>query len=195
MGNISSYNIEAIKSIYKDDTPDNSNNDYIEENYLNNHIYFNAFQVPDKIVGLNGVHTFSRNRSNGEIGSHSSINSSIMNKHMPYAYNQILLSKDIDWDNAYLRYMDTSSIKSNQPFTYHLLNDEGKTIQENVKEEYEQWTEDEGEKQFPSQYIKSTNDLMNVLDYLFDRYNRLHTLMNIVTTQNEIINSKTQQNI
>ncbi len=194
MGNISSYNIEAIKSIYKDDIPNDSNNNYIEDNYLNNHIYFNAFQVPDKIVGLNGVHTFSRNRSNGEIGSHSSINSSIMNKHKPYAYNQILFSEDIDWDNAYLKYLD-ESLKSNQAFSYYMLDNTGKIIQANAQEEYIPWAADNEEKKTPSQYIKSSKDLMNILDYLFERYNRLHALMDIVTTQNEIINSKTQQNI
>lgn len=190
MGKISANNIEAIKSIYKDDIPDDSNNNYIEDNYLNNHIYFDAFQVPDKIVGLNGVHTFSRNRSTGEMGSHSSIPSSIMQKYEPYAYNQILFSEDIDWDNAYLKYLDSSFIKSNVPFTYHMLDDEGHIIQENAQEEYEAWTESDSEKKIPSQYIKSSKDLMNVLDYLFDRYNRLHSLMNIVTTQNEIINNR-----
>ena len=195
---IKQYNVEAIKSIYKEDLleSESHSNDYILNNYFYNHIYFNSIECADKIVGKNGIHTFSNKRDiytkTGEDGlntTYSKLNSeTIINKHKLYSDNQIISQQDIDWENAYLKYLDPKFIKSNVKFVYdRIYKDENGDIV--IKEQNITESDSDSEVIMPeSQYIQTTNDLLKVISYLLNRYNRLKRLLNIVKGQLELIN-------
>lgn len=202
------YNVEAIKSIYKEDLldHDNINTNYVLNNYYNNHIYFNAIQCPDKVLGKNGIHTFSFKRDNytnnigdnGNYVSYSKITNSIYNKFDLYKDNQIISSQDIDWDNAYLKYLDKNFIKSITPFKYDIIKkqyneqldkDEIIVITKDVTETPEEYGF-KNETDIPNtQYVKTTEDLLKIIAYLLNRYQRLKRIMEIVKNQFSVINS------
>lgn len=194
--NLQDYNIEAIKSIYKEDLLESNltNDNYIINNYLNNHIFFNAIQCPDKIIGKNSYHGFSLKRSNysneyDNTVTYAKISDNILNNYTLYKDNQIISYQDIDWDNAYLKYLDRNFIKSNQPFTYNIITfnqntQEIEIVNENLVEPIEEYNTE-----IPlSQYIKTTQDLYKVIDYLLNRYLRLKKLMEIIKSQYEVMN-------
>jgi len=179
---IKQYNIESIKSIYKEDLleSESHSNDYILNNYFYNHIYFNSIECPDKLVGKNGVHTFSSKQA--KINSEK-----IIKQHNLYTYNQFISQQDIDWDNAYLKYLDPNFIKSNTVFSYNIIkNVNGKIVVDSTAQE--PITDAIPDIIPQSQYIKTTNDLMIIIDYLLNRYNRLKKLLLIVKEQLKLIN-------
>lgn len=176
------YQYNSIKSIYGKGTLDNLSTiteTIIDEYYKYNHrINSNGIQFPDKIDSINSYHGIS---------SYTYISQIIDSENYPKVSLQkyknlykILKAKDIDWDNAYLKYLSIQK-NYNEPIAYQVFNKKIGKIDETTYFCYDYIFDRE---LCDNTYtINSTYELINVIDYLFTRYNALRFELNNVKGQ------------
>lgn len=176
------YQYNSIKSIYGKGTLDNLSTiteTIIDEYYKYNHrINSNGIQFPDKIDSINSYHGIS---------SYTYISQIIDSENYPKVSLQkyknlykILKAKDIDWDNAYLKYLSIQK-NYNEPIAYQVFDKENGKIDETTYFCYDYIFDRE---LCNNTYtINSTYELINVIDYLFTRYNALRFELNNVKGQ------------
>ena len=190
------YQYNSIKSIYGKGTLDNLSTiteNIIDEYYKYNHrINSNGIQFPDKIDSINSYrgissYTYIMNEQNNKYSIVEENYSNIDFKEYPKVslskYNnlyKILKAKDIDWDNAYLKYLSIQK-NYNEPIAYQVFNKENGKIDETTYFCYDYIFDRE---LCNNTYtINSTYELINIIDYLFTRYNALHFELNNVKGQ------------
>jgi hypothetical protein len=176
------YQYNSIKSIYGKGTLDNLSTiteTIIDEYYKYNHrINSNGIQFPDKIDSINSYHGIS---------SYTYISQIIDSENYPKVSLQkyknlykILKAKDIDWDNAYLKYLSIQK-NYNEPIAYQVFDKESGKIDETTYFCYDYIFDRELCNN--TYMINSTYELINVIDYLFTRYNALRFELNNVKGQ------------
>lgn len=180
---MTNYNYQSIKEIYgqkfKDD-PNMSNNDIDNFYKYGSDISSNSIQLPDKIVSNKNLHGFTSYMKflDNDISDRPKMDEYLFNNYS--SYYKILKAKDIDWDNAYLKYL---SIQKDYelPIEYQEIDPETGKLSNEVH--------------YNSDYIFSnglsnssytinyTYQLLNVIDYLFAKYNSLKFDMEVLKKQ------------
>ena len=195
------YKAAVIKAIFPKEYENSINlsDDIIEHYYKTDNIYLNAFQVPDQMSNINACHGLSKNiRTNpnipsGQIGTDSSnifVTPIVDNNyngplHMDInevntSYHKIFMGKDIDWENAYLRYAPIAYNILNEPIHYYEIDpNTGQIIEgsEGYSHDYIYNTN------IPT-YINNTYDLYTIIDFLLLKVKSLRYALNIVIKEN-----------
>ena len=192
------YQLNTILDIYGG--RDNNQTTYNAFQYYINHNNLpNSVQLSDRVIPVNGMHAitntyyyFPGNNYGDELGGNSD---------SPYCYFYPILSynfednvinnnyklisaKDIDFENAYLKYAKPS-YNYDDPISYYdlSLDDNGKLV---VKECNTGYTYSFNRDISP--YINNSYDLLNIVDYLLNRVNCLNFLIEIIKEQKNVAN-------
>lgn len=190
---LENYQSNVIKQIYGDDVINQNN---VSVNEVENYYQFNAqyndcIESPDLLTIVSSYHGFTENSLSGirnesvpaENINKIGIPSTVVNNHL--AYFKLLNDKDIDWENAYLRYSGNfQTCDPEKPIEY--LEFTAQTGEDNMvhltstkKTTGNDYIFDRG----LCSYINNTYDLMNIIDYLFIRLKALKFLFNVVKEQ------------
>lgn len=180
------YQKNAIKSIYGNGTLDNllTVSDAAIKNFYEytHRINSNGIEVTDKICTVNSYHGFSSYTVN--VNDDAEIYPLISYNNYKYLY-KLLNAKDIDWDNAYLRYLSVQDYDQpyNEAFSYSIINPETGKVFDTTYFCYDYVFD----KYLcnNSYTINSTYELLNIIDYLFTRYNTLKFALKNVLSQRE----------
>ena len=182
------YQSNVIKQIYGDKF---INNKYttttdVEYYYQYNSKYNNCIEVPDLLTIVSSYHGFTSyplfvDRATCLPQDISKIRfpESIYKEHS--AYFKLVNDKDIDWDNAYLRYSgDYQTCNPEQPIEYSEF-----VVQKGNDNNIQLITNDKTSNEYIfsrglCSYINNTYELMNIIDYLFIRLKTLKFLFNVV---------------
>ena len=184
------YQKNSIKSIYGKGTLDNLstlNEKIIDEYYKYHHrINANGIEIPDKIYTINSYHG---NSSYSYIADYNKENTIMDFKNYPEIslskyknFYKLLKAKDIDWDNAYLKYLGIQK-NYDQPITYYVVDDNTGEVIDTPYFCYDYIFNNELCSN--SYTINSTYELINIIDYLFTRFNALHFELNNVKGQRD----------
>ena len=192
MNNIKNqYQLNSILDIYggneSGQTTDNATQYYIYHNSIPNGII-----LSDKVKPMGGMHAISNTYYYVEGNDYDD---HIKDKNHPYGYFYPLLStyntyftennyklisaKDIDFENAYLKYAQPS-YDYDEPISYHdlSLNEEGEVVA-TLRNTGTTYSFGRG----VTPYINNSYDLLNIIDYLFNRINCLNFLIGIIKEQ------------
>lgn len=200
------YKANIIKAIFPDEysNADGLSPEIIERYYKADNIYLNAFQVPDQLTNINSYHGFSKNITKvGESFVHYFPDSSITYTtplidaseidvdEINSSYHKILMGKDIDWDNAYLRYSPLSFKEQEKPIIYWDIDpntgqkkvigvdpETGEDITEETTSSYMFYSD------IPT-YVNHTYDLYAIIDYLLLKIKALQFMLAKVKSQRE----------
>lgn len=199
---LSNYQSNAIKQIYGDGIINQSHvsNTEVENYYKYNSNYNNSIESPDLLSIVSSYHGFSpypltvsRIETIGEdMMNRIGLPQTVVDSHL--AYFKLLNEKDIDWENAYLRYSGNyQTCDPENPIEYKelstILNDdivELKSIDKSTGNEYLF-------KRGISSYINSSYELLNVIDYLLSRIKTLYFMYNVVKNQSIAMNNYKDQ--
>lgn len=176
------YQYNAIKAIYGKDTITNlvTNSD-IDNFYKYNHrINANGINIHDKVCINNNYHAFS---SYIESNDNSPNNYPRMSINEYEKYKDLykpLKGKDIDWDNAYLKYLSVQK-DYDQPITYKNIDMNTGSLEQTEHYNHD-YIFNKGLSE--SNYkINSTYELINIIDYLIIKYHSLKFEMNNLKQQ------------
>lgn len=197
------YKANIIKAIFPDEYVNSSNvsDDLVERYYKTDNLYLDAFQIPDMLTNINSYHGFSKNISKvGEDTLHyytsNNINkisyisptidpSDIDIDEINNSYHKIIMGKDLDWENAYLRYVPSSFNTQENPITYWDIDpNTGLEVNKGVCTSYLYYSN------IPT-YINHTYDLYAIVDYLLTKVKALKFALSYIKSQHE--NMKTYQ--
>jgi len=201
---IDKYKANAIKAIYWEDPDDNTNisTNEIYDYYVNDILSENAIEVPDRITNQENVHQLSKNHAHDDdysslVGDVITSLVSTKEEHDKHSsYYKILDSRDIDWDNALLKYSEEYNENSNElnggkkprlvdPIQYKKLTiDEinSKIVIEN--DTTSDYVLDHG----IYKRINSTHELLAIIDYLLLRVKALYFELDKVKIQHQVKN-------
>ena len=189
------YQINTIKEVYGNYINDQK---YVTKseilNYYNyNSNFKNCIESPDLLTIVSSYHGFTdypltvnrnENISNKDI-SKIRISEEIIKSHL--SYFKIINEKDIDWENAYLKYSGNyQTDELERPIEYKQLianlNSDNKYELDAIdKNTFNSYLFTRG---LPS-YIANTYDIFNIIDYLFVKLNALKFLLKVVKEQHE----------
>lgn len=193
MSNISikeDYQLNSILDIYQ---AVNQTKQTALDYYINHNIIKNGIVLSDKISPINGMHsiknTYQYNVENNydeafsfyPLLTHSYFNTSSEGKN----FYKLISAKDIDYENAYLKYA-TQIHDYHEPIKYYDLE---------LSYDMSYYTGNEiSESTYIfdreiSPYINNTYDLLNVVDYLCNRINALNFLMDKIKKEKVVINT------
>lgn len=190
------YQLNSILDIYggkENGQTINTANKY----YINHNIVNNGIVLADKIIPVNNMHKISNAYIYDQNNSYDNISNynNEFNKFYPLLINKenyystknnykLISAKDIDFENAYLKYA-TIQTHFNEPLSYYDLsiNSNGEIVAEQ-KFSYSYFDRE------ISPYINNSYDLLNIIDYLFNRINNLNNLLKIVKEQKNIVNTQ-----
>lgn len=186
------YKHNSIKAIYGKNTIDNLTNiseKSIEDFYKYTHrINSKGIQIPDQIYTINSYHGFSSYTSYISNSKKENPNPNLVNQYSKISYQQyadrykLIKGKDIDWDNAYLKYLSVQK-GYDQPITYYVVNPDTHELDPNsyICNDYifDRLLSNN------SYTINSTYELLNIIDFLFTRYNSLWFELRNVKNQYE----------
>lgn len=197
---LSNYQANAIKQIYGDKIINNKYTTVSQvENFYNDDNYVNAIELGDQMRIYSSYHGFTKypltaartEDLGADVISRIGISQSIIDSHA--SYFKLLNDKDIDWDNAYLRYSNKYQKSYPElPINYIELIPElvnGK-IQLN---KIEHTTSDFLFERGITSYINNSYELMNTLDYLLRRIDALYFLFREVKKQHIAISNYKEQ--
>lgn len=192
---MNNLNANIIKAIFPGEFINNTslNNDIVEKSYKTDNIYLNSFQVPDQLANINGCHGLSNHIRNIMDPVTKQISNSDNDYTTPLikvteidskslediniSYHKLIMGKDIDWENAYLRYAPISYENVNQPITYFDIDpDTGNKINEGINNSYLYYSN------IPT-YINNTYDLFTIIDYLLQKLQALQFIFEKVKSQ------------
>ena len=164
--------------------------------YINHNNMPNSIQLSDKIIPVNGIHAISNTYyyyPNNQYDTPPGRNDDAYSYFYPmlsckYDDNiidnnyKLISAKDIDFENAYLKYAHPS-YDYDAPISYYDLNvdETGKLI---VTECNTGYTYSFNRSITP--YINNSYDLLNIIDYLLNRVNCLNFLIEIIKEQKNV---------
>jgi len=193
MSNISikeDYQLNSILDIYQ---AVNQTKQTALDYYINHNIIKNGIVLSDKISPINGMHsiknTYQYDIENNydeafsfyPLLTYSYFNTSSEGKN----FYKLISAKDIDYENAYLKYA-TQIHDYHEPIKYYDLE---------LSYDMSYYTGNEiSESTYifdreVSPYINNTYDLLNVVDYLCNRINALNFLMDKIKKEKVVINT------
>ena len=194
------YQLNSILDIYEG-RKHNQTTASAAQYYINHNTIPDGIVFSDKASPVNGMHKISNAYYYIENNDYDCVDTSTNHlDQRPYSrfypllmtddnkYNEnnykLLSAKDIDFENAYLKYANITH-KYNDPIEYHELsiNSDG-GIEANLKKTYDFIF---GREITP--YINNSYDLLNIVDFLLNRINCLNFLMDVIKTQKNIVNS------
>ena len=188
------YQLNSILDIYGG----NENNQTIEsvaQYYINHNSIPNGVELSDRIVPVGGIHAISNTYyyvenndydGKGENQKYRKFYPLLSSYNTNYIENnyKLISAKDIDFENAYLKYAQPS-YDYDEPITYHHLSiDNQGNLQVEECNTGDAYSFNRG----ISQYINNTYDLLNIVDYLLNRVNCLNFLIEIVKEQKNVAN-------
>jgi len=188
------YKSNIIKQIYGNDILNNSQttNTEIENYYKYNSNFNNCVEFPDLLSIVASYHGFTpypltvaRTESlNEENISKIGLPITIVNSHL--AYFKLMNEKDIDWENAYLRYSGNyQTCNPEKPIEYKEIIAE---LDENNEMQLIKNDKDTGEqflfKRGLCSYINNSYELLNIIDYLLLRIQALWYMIGVIKDQN-----------
>jgi len=189
------YQLNSILDIYGG-RENNQTVNSAAQYYINHNSILNGVELSDKIIPINGIHKISNSYYYVEDNDYDSNmgSNNLFNKFYPILstydtnYNEnnykLMSAKDIDFENAYLKYAQPS-YDYDEPISYYQL-----SIDENSNLEIEEcttgYTYSFG--RGVTSYINHTYDLLNTIDYLLNRVNCLNFLISVIKEQKNIAN-------
>lgn len=196
------WQLNSILDIYNG-KENNQNIGSAEKYYLEHNSIPNGVILSDKITPINGIHKISNAyyyfEENDYLVKPEENNRLPYSKFYPilitYDTNHIennyklLSAKDIDYENAYLKYAKQKHNYHDPIEFYELSLDQNGQLSPNHQIDYTYVFDRE-----ITPYINNSYDLLNVVDYLFNRINCLSYLLNIIKDQKNIsdnLNNKT----
>lgn len=202
------YQLNSIIDIYQGN---NQNKATALDYYINHNIIKNGIVLSDKVSPVNGMHsiknTYQYADPNEYDSTHELPSNTIYNDFYPllssYSYfnttysskdlYKLISAKDIDFENAYLKYANQTH-NYHEPINYYDLKYD--IVYDDITNSYSYiYTENEvnnSEYIFDreiSPYINNSYDLLNIVDYLFNRVNALNFLMREIKNQKAVINT------
>ena len=166
--------------------------------YINHNSIKNGVILSDKMTPVNGMHKISNAYyyyDNNDYLIDDPYSNKPYSKFYPILLNdpdnyvennyKILSGKDIDFENAYLKYANQTH-DYHAPLEYYELSINDGKIQhkEIINEDYIFDRE-------ITPYINNTYDLLNIVDYLCNRINCLNFLLDVIKEQKSINNNDT----
>lgn len=177
---------EAIKQIYGNSIINKQGItiDEVERFYIQSEVYQNAIETPDMIVPYQNNHSIQKptNEASDVNLNTSQVTYQLMNALNLNSYYKIIDSRDILWNNAYLRYAAKQSDCSNRI--------EYQRIDENTGRPFDNWFYESGyiyKDKIPS-YINSSYNFLHTLDYIMNRCKMIDFMINVVKEQRNNIN-------
>lgn len=189
------YQKASILQIYGDNI--NTNQLSLAENYYIQHsTILNGIEVADKITPINSAHSINNiidestfNTINKDNLSYTPLLVKNYHKNVDKLY-KLISAKDIDYENAYLKYVSNQISEYKNPITYLELI----PIKENDKivdfDIIEKQTYSYLFTRGITSYMNNTYDFVNILDYLLNRYNALKFLMTTIRAQRDLVDTK-----
>lgn len=197
------WQANAIKQIYGNSSLNNTFSiSDVENYYLKSNIYKNATEIPDIVVPLGYQYVYTDDNDDEQIGyafSHAIKNPVSTNPNIVVSsvsddyykgmssYYKLLDSKDIDWDNAYLRYShqltdSVDNLECSKPISYEKIDiTTGKPYHNTYTNSAYIYIH-----KIPS-YINSTYEFCQVLDYINNRLKAVRFMVEIVKEQKATI--------
>ena len=187
------YQLNSILAIY-DGYKNNQTTETAAQYYITHNSIPNGVVLSDKMVPVNGLHTISYAYYYVEDNDYDTTD----NMSKPYShYYPLLLSyenqyvennyklisaKDIDFENAHLKYANQKQ-KYNEPFEYHEVTINSNNVIEAIPKTCSTYIF--GREISP--YVNNSYDLLNIIDYLFNRFNCLSYVLNIIKGQKNVM--------
>ena len=190
---LSNYQANAIKKIYGKDSWINNDNTTIDDVikfYTANHEFSNTIEVPDMIKTQSGIHGLTKyplkktrtedldSENTYEI-SYIKINEDIINAKI--AYYKLLMSKDIEWEKAYMPSFNNIKKLNLGEVDYEKLSIEYEDGKPKIASET--MTEEFNFDREVSPYISNTYDLLNIIDYLLYKIKAIYFILKVVKDQ------------
>ena len=202
------YQLNSILDIYQGN---NQNKATALDYYTNHNIIKNGIVLPDKVSPVNGMHsiknTYQFTDPNEYDSTHELPSNNLYNDFYPllstYSYFNILYNskdlyklisaKDIDFENAYLKYANQTH-NYHEPMNYYELKYEVKYDEMSNSYSYIFSENEINDSQYIfdreiSPYINNSYDLLNIVDFLLNRVNALNCLMRKIKDQKAVINT------
>ena len=164
-----------------------------KEYYINHNSIKNGVVLSDKMTPVNGMHKISNayyyyDNNDYHINDpnsnkpYSKFYPILLNDENNYVENnyKILSGKDIDFENAYLKYANQTH-DYHSPIQYHEL-----SITNGVLHAEEKTNEDYIFDREIIPYVNNTYDLLNIVDYLCNRVNCLNFLLDVIKEQKNV---------
>ena len=198
------YQLNSILDIYQGN---NQSKATALDYYINHNIIKNGVVLSDKVSPINGMHsiknTYQYTDPNEYDSTHEFNSNTLYNNFYPllssYSYfntnygskdlYKLISAKDIDFENAYLKYANQMH-DYHEPINYYELKNEWDEISHTYV-----FSENEiNDSQYIfdreiSPYINNSYDLLNVVDFLLNRVNALNFLMRVIKDQKAVINT------
>lgn len=194
MNNIfENYQLNSILDIYGGNK---QNIDTATQYYIMHNNIPNGIVLSDKVVPVNNMHSISNTYYYYEDNDYDIKNMDYPDPRPYSKYCPLLISyensyyikdkyklisaKDIDYENAYLKYANQTH-NYNEPISYYTLskNNDIISVEENTTYDYIFGRE-------ITPYINHTYDLLNIIDFLFNRVNCLNFLLDVIKKQKNI---------
>lgn len=188
------YKSNIIKQIYGNEIFNNSQatNTEVENYYKYNSNFNNCIEFPDTLSIVASYHGFTPypltvNRTESlsdENMSKIGFPITIVNSHL--AYFKLMNEKDIDWENAYLRYSGNyQTCDPEKPIEYKEIIAELDENDKMVLTKHERNTGDQFLfKRGLCSYINNSYELLNIIDYLLLRIQALWFMIGVIKDQN-----------
>ena len=181
------YKYNIIESIYLSDYSNMSNKDIDNYYKFNEDIFVDGIEVPDTVTSNYNHHAFSTYISTNinSVTDKPKIDESKYNKYKDYY--KLIKAKDLYWDNAYLPNLYNQLDDYDKPFSYTRINKTTGQMND-YSEENSDYIFNRGLYENNNMKINNTYELLNIIDYLFTRYNMLKFELNILKEQKEYKN-------
>lgn len=177
---------EAIKQIYGNSIINKQGItiNEIERFYIQSEVYQNAIETPDMIVPYQNNHAIQKptNEASDINLNTSQVSYQLMNALSLNSYYKIIDSRDILWNNAYLRYAAKQSDCSNKIEYQRIDETTGRPFNNSYYETGYIYKD-----KIPS-YINSSYNFLHVLDYIMNRCKMVDFMINVVKEQRTNIN-------
>ena len=177
---------EAIKQIYGNSIINKQGItiDEVERFYIQSEVYQNAIEISDKIVPYQNNHSIQKptNEASDNNINTAQVTYQLMNALNLNSYYKTIDSRDILWNNAYLRYAIKQSDCSKR-IEYQRINEDTGRPFDNLFYESSYIYKDK----IPS-YINSSYNLFHTLDYIMNRCKMINFMVNVVKEQRLNIN-------
>jgi len=193
MNNVSNikdqYQLNSILDIY-DGYKNNQTTNSALQYYIDHNSIPNGIILSDKVRPVHGMHQISYTHYYSDDNQYDyalDFYPLLLSAHIPtYVINnyKLISAKDIDFENAYLKYAQPS-YDYDEPISYYDL-----TIDNNGKLNTTECTTGTtySFNRAITPYINNTYDLLNIVDYLLNRVNCLNFLLEIIKEQKNVAN-------
>lgn len=170
--------------------------DNAENFYQNHNIILGGIEIGDKLCTVNNIHNiqcsyvdyesdenFKRTHEYPKDLENTPLMSIPETLYINNNY-KLISAKDIDYENAYLKYASNQISEYREGITYTDMNIDEET-NELVINTYTTYSYIFNREITP--YINNTYDLINIVDYLFNRVNCFYFLLGYIKKQNNLL--------